>query len=171
MEETQKAEVNNYLNNFIEKFKQTEIVENLDNIQLLKESIKRNSLNAIIIWFFGTTVIGIPAVFGLVLYRGFCLGYTISTCISIMGVSKGLLFVLISIFFQNILVIPSILGIAVSGIKLYKSIVKDNRRENVKLEIMRHILFSIIMLLILIIASFIEIFISTNFLRIFIKYF
>ena len=88
-----------------------------------------------------------------------------------MGMPKGLLFILISLFLQNIIYIPAILALAVSGFKLYKSIVKDNRKENIKLEIVRHTIFSFIMLLFLFVASLIEIFISTNILKILIKYF
>lgn len=88
-----------------------------------------------------------------------------------MGIGKGILFVLISIFLQNIIFIPAILALAVSGFKLYKSIVKDNRKENVKLEILRHTVFSLLMLVALIVSSLIETLISTNLIEIFIKYF
>lgn len=168
IQEAGRAEINTYINNFIEKFKNT---QNIDNIDMLKSSINQNILLAVVIWFFGTTVIGIPVVFGVVLYRGFCLGYTISVCISTLGLSKGLVFILSSVLLQSILFIPAILALAVSGFKLYKSIVKDNRKENIKLEIIRHTIFSLIMLLILIIASLIEIFISTNILKYVVKYF
>jgi len=168
MQESQKTESTTYLNNFINKLKDT---EKLDNIELLKTSISQNILLTLVIWFFGTTVIGIPIVFGIVLYRGFCLGYTISVCISIMGLSKGLIFVLISLLIQNIIVIPVVLALAVSGFKLYKSIMKDKRKENIKLEIVRHTIFSITMMIFLIVASLIEIFISTNILKSISKYF
>ena len=69
-----------------------------------------------------------------------------------MGIGKGITFVLISMLLQNIIFIPAILALAVSGFKLYKSIVKDNRKENVK-------------------SSLVETLISTNLLKIFIKYF
>ena len=88
-----------------------------------------------------------------------------------MGLSKGLLFIFITILLQNLIFIPAILALAVSGFKLYKSIVKDNRKENIKLEIIRHTIFSIVMLALLIVSSLIEIFISTNILKILIKYF
>ena len=89
--ETQKTEITTYFNAFIEKMKNIEVLSKMD---LFKNSIIQNSLLAIVLWFFGTTVIGIPVVFGLVLYRGFCLGYTISVCITIMGLNKGIFFVL-----------------------------------------------------------------------------
>lgn len=88
-----------------------------------------------------------------------------------MGLSKGLLFIAISILAQNIIFIPAILALAVSGFKLYKSIIKDNRKENIKLEIIRHTLFSLVMLVLLAIASLVEIFVSTNTLKMCIKYF
>ena len=168
MQQNQKQEVTNYLNTFIEKMKG---IEKLNYIELTKNSIGQNILLALILWFFGTTVIGIPIVFGIVLYRGFCLGYTISICISIMGLSKGLLFVLILLLLQNILLIPAILALAVSGFKLYKSIVKDRNKENIRVEVIRHTVFSFVMLIVLVISSFVEIFISTNVFKNLIKYF
>ncbi len=163
-----KTLITEYLNQFIEKLKST---EDLNLIELLKTSIGQNIMLAIGLWFFGTTIIGIPAVFGIVAYRGFCLGYTIAACISIMGISKGIIFVLILLLLQNLLVIPAILALAVSGIKLYKSIMRDKTKENVKIEMLRHTVFSLIMLMVLIVSSVIEIFASTNILKLCIKYF
>ena len=166
--EEPKIQITEYLNQFVEQLKNT---ETLNNIDLLKTSIGQNIILAICLWFFGTTIIGIPIVFGIVIYRGFCLGYTIAAAIYVMGISKGILFVLILLLLQNLLIIPAILALAVSGIKLYKSITKDNRKENVKLEVVRHTVFSLIMLGILILSSVIEIFVSTNILKLCIKYF
>ena len=122
MQDEQKNEISEYINTFITNLKNSSEVNNL---QLLKTSIAQNVVLGVAICFFGTTVIGIPVVFGIVLYRGFCLGYTISTCITVMGLSKGLLFVIITLVLQNLIFIPAIIAIAVSGFKLYKSIVKD----------------------------------------------
>lgn len=161
-------EITSYINNFIDKLKNT---EQLNNMKILKTTIFENIVLAITLWFFGTTVIGIPIVFGIILYRGFCLGYTISSIICIMGIGKGISFIFITLVLQNIIFIPCIIAIAVSGFKLYKSIVKDRNKDNVKVEVVRHTIFSIIMLGLLCIAAFIEILISTNILKNFIKYF
>lgn len=168
MQEMQKEELKEYINQFVQKLKEK---QELDYLKLLKTSFFQNLVIATIIWFFGTTVIGIPIVFGADLYRGFCLGYTISTFIYIMGLQKGIAFILIALLLQNLLFVPAILALSVSGFKLYKSIVKDKRRENVKVEIIRHTVFSLIMIIALIISSIIETFISTNFLKNVIKYF
>lgn len=168
MQEPQRQEITTYLKGFVEKMKNT---ENLNQMELLKNSMGQNIVLAIVLWFFGTTVIGLPVVFGVVLYRGFCLGYTIAVCITIMGLQQGILFVLILLLLQNILFIPAMLALAISGFKLYKSIIKDRDKENIKIEVIRHTIFSLIMLLILLTSSMIETFLSTNILKGVIKYF
>lgn len=168
LDENSRSSVQEYLNNFVEKFKQ---IEKLDNISLLKTSIIQNIIFAVTLWFLGTTVIGIPIVFGIIIYRGFCFGYTISVCVSIMGISKGLIFTLVNLLLPSLIIIPAILAIGVSGFKLYKSIVKDRAKENIKLEIIRHTVFSGIMLLVMILSSLVEVFICTNILKGIIKYF
>lgn len=104
-------------------------------------------------------------------YRGFCLGYTISSFISTLGIGKGLAFIVSNLMLHNIILIPAILAIGVSGFKLHKSIIKDKRRENIKLEIIRHTCLSIAMMLVMAVSSLIEVVISDNILKIIIKYF
>ena len=53
-QESQLSEITSYLNNFIDKLKN---IEELNNIELLKTTIFENIILAIILWFFGTTVI------------------------------------------------------------------------------------------------------------------
>lgn len=164
--ETQGNEISNYINTYIENSKQ----ENVDTIVSLKENITENIILACILWFAGTTVIGMPIVFSIILFRGFCLGYTIAASISTIGLGKGLAFILTSVLLQNLLFIPAILILGVSGIKLYKSIMKDKRKENIKISIVRHTMISSIALLVLIISSIVEIQISYNFFKIIVKY-
>ncbi len=112
-QETQRGEITSYLNNFIDKLKNT---EKLESAEILKTTIIENIILAITLWFFGTTVIGIPVVFGIILYRGFCLGYSIASIILTIGIGKGIIFVLISLLLQNIIFIPAIIAIGVSRI-------------------------------------------------------
>ncbi|MEI3356330.1 MAG: stage II sporulation protein M [Clostridia bacterium] len=168
MQESPKEEIQTYIDNFIEKMKS---LQNIDNATLLKNSIIQNAIFAILIWFFGTTVIGLPIVFGLVLYRGFCLGYTISSFITILGIGKGITFLLASLLFQSLLTIPAILGLAVSGFKLYKSIIKRQSKRKYKIlgNSKTYNIFTT-MIAILLLASVVEIFISTNSMKILVKY-
>ena len=121
-------------------------------------------------WFIGSTVIGLPIVFGIVLYRGFCLGYTISSVVSVLGTQQGMIFSLAGLLLQNIIIIPALISLAVSSMKLYKSIMKDKRRENVKIEIIRHTVVSIIIMLFLIIAAFVEVYISNSLITLYISF-
>ena len=126
---------------------------------------------ALILWIAGTTVIGLPIVLIIILFRGLVLGYTISAITCTFGTLKGIGFCLASIFLQNIIFIPAVLTLGVSSIKLYKSIIKDKRKENIKVEIIRHTVISILMCILLIMSSILENIVSTTILKKIIKYF
>lgn len=160
--------IENYILNFIEKFKS---IANLDKLNLLTTSIKDNIILAIALWIAGTTIIGMPIVFGIILFRGFCFGYTVAAVTFTLGLGKGIFFCILSLFLQNIFFILAILTIGVSSIKLYKSIIADRRKENIKIEIVRHTVISLLMLVVLIFSSFVENKISVNLLKFGIKYF
>ena len=166
--EEQKEEITSYINNYISQTKETKVISTTET---LKNSIRENIILAVGLWFAGTTLIGIPIVFGIILFKGFCLGYTISACTYTMGVTKGLAFVLISLLLQNVLLIPAILTLGVSGIKLYKSVMRDKRKENIKLEILRHTVYSCMMLGVLVISAILKINVSGGMLENLIKYF
>lgn len=125
-------------------------------------SIKNNMGLALCLWFAGLTVVGIFVVYGLICFRGFTLGYSISSVIATLGTHNGAIFILSSMLLQNIIFIPAIFALAISGIRLYKSIMKDRGKENIKIEILRHTIFSAILAIALIVASFIETYVSTN---------
>lgn len=168
LKDVQVEQITSYLNGFVENLKN---IENLEYGRLLKTSLCNNMLVGLAVCFFGTTVIGIPIVFGIILYRGFCLGYTIASCIIVMSLKKGIFFILNVLLLQNIIFIPAIIAIGVSGLKLYRAIIKERSKDGIKSEVMRHIIFSVIMFILLCIASFVEIIFSTNLLKKFIKYF
>ena len=168
IQDSQRTEISDYLNHFIEQMKN---IEKLNSLSLLKTSAIQNIILAVSLWFFGTTVIGIPIVLGIVLYRGFGFGYTIAVSVTILGITKGTIFSLVNFLLPSILLIPAMLAIAVSGMKLYRSITKDKRRENIKLEIFRHTIFSLVMLIFMLVASVLEVSISANILKGIIKYF
>lgn len=164
----QKTEIQNYLGTFTNSLNGE---YEIDSIQLLKTSIINNVILALAIWFIGSTVVGIPIVFIIIGIRGFSLGYTISSIMITYPFWKGIGFVLCTLLLQNIIFIPCILALAVSGIKLYKSIMKDKRKENIKVEILRHTIFSACIAVILLLSSFIEVYGSGKLLTLCIKAF
>lgn len=161
-------EIEKVINEVVNNYKK---VENINNLQLTFQSIKRNVLFAIILWTGGTTIIGLPIVLLSILIRGVILGFTISSITVALGTLKGILFCIVSVVLQNILYIPAILTIGVSSIKLYKSIITDKRKENIKIEIIRHTIISTIMIAVLVLSTIIENFISLKIIKKIIKYF
>ena len=155
----QETEITSYINNFVSELKNG---SKLDYFKLLKSSFANNLFLVITLWFMSSTVIGIPIVYGMVGYKGFCMGYTISSVVLSLGTGKGIAFALSSMLIHNIILIPCMLAVAVSGINLYKSIIKDRRKENIKIEIIRHTVFCLIMLAIMAVGSLVETYISSN---------
>lgn len=163
-----KTEIEKYINTYVDE---TKILQNGNYMAELQKDVKNNVILVILLWFAGTTIIGIPIVLGIILIRGFCLGYTIASCVFVLGKLKGIIFVLITIFLQNIIFIPALMILGVSSIKLYKSIVKDRRKENIKLSILKHSIVSFGIMLALIISSIIKIEVSYRLIVNLIKYF
>ena len=158
--------ISDYILQFINNFKQD---NQIDKSELFIRSVKNNLFLTIGLWIAGTTVIGIPVVLGLILYRGFCLGATISSISMALGIKKGMFFCFLSLFLQNVIFIPAIITIGVSSFKLYKSIIADRRKENIKIQIISHTIISLLMFLILICSSFLENKISIRILQFFIN--
>ena len=84
--EIQISEINNYIYTFVQDLKNN---SNINELLLLKDSLRKNCVLAIFLWFMGSTVIGISIVYITICFRGFCLGYTISSIISSYGARKG----------------------------------------------------------------------------------
>lgn len=163
-----KNEIEKYIHTYLDE---TKSLQEYGYFEELKNDIKNNITLVLLLWFAGTTIIGIPIVLGIILFRGFCLGYTIASCVYVLGKMKGIIFVIITIFGQNVIFIPAIMILGVSSIKLYKSIIKDRRKENIKLSILKHSIISFIIMIGLIIASIIKIEISYRLIVNLIKYF
>lgn len=163
-----KSEIEKYINTYVDE---TKTIQDGNYLVELQNDIKDNIILVAMLWFSGTTIIGIPIVLGIVLFRGFCLGYTIASCVYVFGKIKGIIFVIITIFLQNVIFIPAIMILGVSSIKLYTSIIKDRRKENIKFSILKHSIISFIIMIALIVASIIKIEISYRLIVNLIKYF
>lgn len=167
VKEAQSNQISVYINNFINSIKEN---YQISKTELLKTSILNNLIIAIVLWFLGCTVIGVPLMYLVICYKGYCVGYTISAVIATIGTGKGLLFLISTMLLQNIICIPAILTLAVSGIKLYKIIMEDKRKEIIKVQILKHTLFSIFIFIILMVSSLIEVYVSGNLTTILLKY-
>ena len=158
--------INSYISEFISSLKND---YEIDYSNLLKQTIINQILFTLIIWFMGCTVIGIPIVYGMIAWKGFSLSYSIASIIINVGTGRGIILCILSMLLQNIISIPAILALGVSGNRLYKSIIKNKQRENIKIEIVRHTLFCGMMLILLIISALIEVYISSYLTQIYIE--
>ena len=160
-------EINNYL---IDLFNNIKTYNNMDFNSLLKESLLTNAIIIILLWFGASTIIGIPIVYGTIIVKGFSIGYTISSIINSLGLGNGILITFSLLLLHNIILIPTIFASCVSGVKLYKSIMKNKDRDNIKTEVLRHTIFCIIMYIFMFISSIVEVYISTNIFIFLLKY-
>lgn len=158
-QEVQQEQINGYINTFIQGIKSD---AEISKPEILKNSILSNLGITVLLWFLGSTVIGMPLIYIVILYKGYSIGCTISAIVASLGTGKGIVFILSTMLLQSIIYIPCLLSLAVSGVKLYKQIMEDRRTENIKIQILRHSIFCVFIFLMLVIAALIETYISTN---------
>lgn len=161
--ESEILEINSYINSICENLKSA---ENINMLECLFNSLKQNISFVLVMWFLGCTLIGNIFVYFGILYKGFSLGYTISAIIATLGSKSGSLFVFAALLIQNIIFLPAIFVLAESGIKLYIRI--SQNLINVKQELLRHTVIMLIVLILVVISSILEVYLSTN-LLIFLK--
>ena len=174
LSESQKNENTSYVLSLINKIKEN---KQINYTELLKESLIKNLIIAGSFWIVGITVTLVPIIYGIICFRGFCLGYTISSIIAILGEGRGLAVSISSLLLQNLTLIPIILVLAQSGIQVHKRTINKNQepknrhsRDSIKSEILRHSILSIIMTILLGISSLIETYISSNLFELIVKF-
>ncbi len=160
MNENQMYEISDYVNSLTDNIKSS---AGINKTVILTQSIKQNVLFVSIIWLLGCTLLGSFLIYGAIMYKGFSIGYTAAAIIATLGVRSGTIFVVSSLLLQNLIFLPALLILSDSGIKLYRNL-RQNQYMNIKLEFLRHTVIALIIILFAIMASFIEIYISTNFL-------
>ncbi len=87
--ETNSKQIQDYLTQFIQALKTDYTI---DQGIVLKNALISNILFALILWFMGSTVVGIPIVYAIVAARGLCIGYTISSIFASMELRKSINF-------------------------------------------------------------------------------
>ncbi len=167
LNDTQNNEIGNYISTSIENLKES---QDINQLLFIKETIKENLTFVTLLWLMGSTVIGLLLVYIIVAFKGFCLSYTISAIFHVLNNGKTIAMLVSTMLLKNIIVIPCTIALAVSGMKVYKSIMQDRRRENIKLEILRHTCFSTFILIVLILSSLIEVYLSQLILKCCVKY-
>lgn len=160
--------ISKYINDYMDNFSK---IKDINDTKLLTDDIKPNIILMLTLWFAGTTIIGLPIVLIAIGFKGFCLGYTISSIALTLGNIKSIIFVLLGLLLQNIFFITGIFIVGVSSINICNSILKNKKVYNIKIEILKHTIMCFAALILILIGCVIKIKISTNILLLIIKYF
>lgn len=158
--------INIYINNSISLLKSD---AEISKIQMLKSSLYKNILIVLVVWIFGPTFFGNIILYFIILIIGVTFGYTIAAIMTIFTFIQGILFFFSSMFLQNIINIPAIFFLIVQGIKSRKHLLS---KQNIgsKYIIIKHSAYSVIVAIILTVASLIEVYISGNLIYSVVKY-
>ena len=109
------GEINNYVGNLVNNIKNA---ENVNRLNLLGVSLKQNIFFILLIWFLGCTIIGGIFIYIAVIYKGFAIGYTISSMIAVLGVKGGTIFAVAGLLLQNLIFLPAFFLIAENRSKI-----------------------------------------------------
>lgn len=160
----QKKEIKDYIDNKIELVK----VNNYENkMEVFKNSLLRNLKNYILIVLLASSIIGLPIVYFIVIKKAFSIGYTAASIFATQNTRTAIIFICNSILFHNIIYLASIFIVLVSGVLFTKAFFE---KRNLKFEVFRYMFFALIGLILIIVSSLCEAYISINFLYLLKKY-
>lgn len=166
--EIAKQNISEYINNSITELKEGSEVS---KGQLLKTSVIKNIVIALVIWFFSLTILGSFVLYFVTLIIGITFGYTISAIMTSFTFIQGLLFFVTSMFLQNMLSLPAIFYLVAQGIKSQQELsVKQNANTSLKYTLVRNSAYAIIVMFLLVIASLIEVYASGRLVYSIVKY-
>lgn len=158
--EAQLLELADYLQGFLGALKQQAGV--ISSKEALETALFHHVKSIFLIWLLGFTMIGIPCIFFLVFTQGFILGFTIGFFIH-EYILKGALFAVIGVLPQQVLFVPSMLFTALCAVSLSIFLIrKCTSRASVPLRsyIVRYVVILPIMLLVTVLGTLIEVYIS-----------
>ncbi len=140
--------------------------------KIFKLSMFYNVIPAIVLYIVSIKYIGVILAPPYIVFRGFCLGFSIAFLTESFG-RRGFILTLISILPQNIIYIPSLVLICYISInlsivlfKLRKEQFNGNKNKN----ILKHLTYSLVVIAAIIVAGLIEAYITPVFLKTLITY-
>lgn len=110
IDEVSKSDAKTYIEGFLDLTSRNE----LQSSYILRQSIKFNLYFTLILFFSGLVYLGVLFIPVLVAFRGFCIGFSIAFLTGSMG-SNGFLLSLGSVLPQNLVYVPVIIVMGVTG--------------------------------------------------------
>lgn len=163
---SQKGELFTYINGFLES-KDIAISQG----ELFRQ-IFLNYLKLILtLWFLGVTIVGIPLIIGLIGFKGFTIGFTVGFMLDVFTDLRGWLIIISSVIPQTLIILPCIIVLSVSGIRLSLFLLRGGNskklsRNEVKYRLVSHTFMSIVILVVTAFGSLLESLILPMFLNI-----
>lgn len=167
LNENDKAKVLNDVTSFFGYIKQNK----MNSMDVFISSIKSNFLFIAFIWLLGISIIGIPLIVSLVFFKGFILGFSIGSIIlkyKLLGILGSLSYVFPHIIISTILILIMSYYALYLSISLFTSVF-NKQTINFKNVIGRYNLIMLLCIVISLVGSTFEAFVSPHFIRLFLK--
>ncbi|HHV72661.1 MAG TPA: stage II sporulation protein M [Clostridia bacterium] len=165
LNEQQKSELIQYLRIFFNEISRD---QSLPGHEVARQAIFNNLKITLLVWGLGLTVIGIPVILVITFTRGFVLGFTVGFLVYEMA-WKGILFSILAVLPHNLISIPTIVIICVTGLSFSLQLIRNKifKKGSVKMapQFWSYTFFFSIMGAVLIAASLVEAYITPVFIR------
>lgn len=160
----QKENLLTYLGHFFQGMDQQSIAEPRVAFQhILGGHLKTTGM----MWILGVSVIGMPLIFVLIFLKGLVIGFTVGFLVNQLS-WQGLWFAFLAVVPHNLFVVPAMMIVAVSGTAFSILLARNRlvqRRGTIYPQFLAYSIMVTAMVGVLVIASFVEAYLSPIFMR------
>jgi stage II sporulation protein M len=159
LSDSQKQDLLHYMGYFFQGLNQNNIAEPRIAFQhAMGDHLKTLGL----MWILGLSIVGLPLILILVFLKGLGIGFTVGFLVNQLS-WKGLWFAMVAVLPHNLLVVPVMIFVAVSGLQFSLLLVKNRliqRRGTIYPQFLSYSVSVTAMAVVLVIASFFEAYVS-----------
>ncbi|MDN4594120.1 stage II sporulation protein M [Polycladomyces subterraneus] len=159
LSDSQKQDLLHYMGYFFQGLNQNSIAEPRIAFQhAMGDHLKTLGL----MWILGLSIVGLPLILILVFLKGLGIGFTVGFLVNQLS-WKGLWFAMVAVLPHNLLVVPVMIFVAVSGLQFSLLLVKNRliqRRGTIYPQFLSYSVSVTAMAIVLVIASFFEAYVS-----------
>ena len=137
----------------------------ISNSVYTRQTIIANIKTVFFLFFMGISVIGVPLALLLIFTRGFIIGYSTSFLLKTMGF-KGLVLILTGVIPHNLFIIPALFLMVIAIIDIAAALIKvrfTKKQMTIGDELIKCAFLTLIVLLVMTLAGFIQGYITPSF--------
>ncbi len=158
-------ELNQHLTHFLKEISSSS-VDSL-SIKAWIKTIKMQAGPMILLWVFGLTIVGCPLILAAITARGFIVGFTVGYLVQ-EEAGRGLILAMAGVLPQNLFYIPAFLGAGVLALYFSFSLFRIQEAPYRRLSV--YTLIFIVFFLLLLVGSWLEVYLSPGLLRLLIPF-